>query len=320
MAGKVCAYACLVAAIFATATTGANDEEEPPATPLLQQQRPDIYVDTDTDYLGDYAVYPGVSNEDFAVNRNPQSVAGLYASADTADNSNAVDDGIGVGVGVGAGDGFNERLMSSDGNGDEDLAGRSKRRMNSFIRLGRDQQKLKLARSFIRLGRAHQQPSRLDNFMRFGRAGSARKAGSSFVRFGRGGEEDFPEAMRFIRRGDSFIRFGKRSESADGLMPMRVTRSNVGNGLMIQNTGERGRLAGGQATSDEINRIERNGKQFIRFGRRDDSFVRLGKKKSIGTETEFYKTLMANSSNNVDSDGSDGGNRVADELPHAHFV
>lgn len=307
MPGNVCAYACLVAVIFASvATCVSDDDEQPPTSQLLMaQQRPAVYADTMSDYLGDYAVYPGVSNEDFAANRDPPSMAVLFTGGDTADSSDAADDG--------AGDDMDRTSIGFVGDDGSDFAARAKRRQNSFIRLGRaQQQRMKFTRNAIRMGRSGAlQPSRQDNFMRFGRAGSTRKAASNFVRFGRGNENDFPEAMRFIRRGDSFIRFGKRSESTlDG----RATRSNAASGQM-------GPISG-RAATDGLNRIERNDKQYIRFGRRDDSFVRLGKKKSIGPDVKFYKALKTNASDNMensDTNSGDGG-RIADEPAHVKFV
>lgn len=256
------------------------------------QPQPASYVDN-ADYASEYAAYPASSEAD----PNPDLSTVFFTH--TADlNADEDDDADDVDTDVDA----HRRTASSSSEGpatvthghsvlnDEAveeyaaalaLANRRKRAMQSFIRLGR--QPRPSGSGFVRFGRgSNPAPARLDGFMRFGRGGHG------FMRFGRnsGGASQMPsDALRFGRRGDNFIRFGKRAGSTlgGGRDAQMLLMDGIG-------SGEKGAVD--EDAMQRLDRIERNGnKQFIRFGRRDDAFMRLGKKSSaIGPQSEFYKS------------------------------
>lgn len=171
---------------------------------------------------------------------------------------------------------------------------------HGFIRLGRDPSydgySRKSDKNLIRFGR--NESPKTNGFIRFGRSDN------SFMRFGRNSEDTGGEAMRFGRRGDKFIRFG-RSGGGGGsgsVMPQQLQhiskersledlfRVNNNDRMVTSDAATTGgvgfdasenflRAALLQSSPSTLNRIGRNG-NFIRFGRRDNGFIRLGKKKS----------------------------------------
>ncbi|XP_037035700.1 uncharacterized protein LOC119073934 isoform X2 [Bradysia coprophila] len=115
-------------------------------------------------------------------------------------------------------------------------------------------------KNFVRLGRDGEDYSRYQrsekNLIRFGRNDNSK--GNGFIRLGRSekgmlrfGRNDNSEAMRFGRRGDKFIRFFVAPNLNAAESSLQPSRS--------------------------INRPGRTDK-YIRFGRGDNGFVRLGRK------------------------------------------
>lgn len=272
----------------------------------------------DTDYVGEYA-YPAAAsdeidtrhsasaglmfyNSDVSDNDEPDistpllvssmssasSSSGNNAVSDAEDNFNIADDGI---------DGDFVTALVPAPRRKQPAAKRSKQARSaaispSFIRFGRDS-KTGVSRldGFLRYGRSG--PS----FMRFGRSHSA----PNFMRFGRSGIEEpaSGDVLRFGRRGDNFIRFGKRAHREDGgeaeLLPQRSLRSQA---EQIGAGDQRQLLLAGDGTADEkgvmdamlrqsngMNRFERNGKEFIRFGRRDDGMQPISGKQKMGSSS-----------------------------------
>lgn len=120
----------------------------------------------------------------------------------------------------------------------------------------------------IRFGR-NESPAKPNNFIRFGRSDKA------FVRLGRDDQDD---TMRFGRRGDKFIRFGRSGAGdlkTDQLAKLRAFGEPIVNSE--NNLDEMLQTKLFDIVHPSSKRLSRNDK-FIRFGRRDNGFIRLGKK------------------------------------------
>lgn len=144
----------------------------------------------------------------------------------------------------------------------------------NFVRLGRnsDGYERKSDKNFVRFGR-NDSPAKNNAFIRFGRSDK------SFVRFGR----DENDAVRFGRRGDKFIRFGRSGGGAkdttlsiNDLAKLSHNRDMFTDDSNVDNLNSNSIL---KTIDGPLSRIGRNG-NFVRFGRPDHAFVRLGKKKS----------------------------------------
>ena len=128
---------------------------------------------------------------------------------------------------------------------------------HGFIRFGRNSNND--AKNLIRFGRNEGVKS--NGFVRLGRSDK------SFVRLGR---DDGDQSLRFGRRGDNFIRLGRSfggSTASDDLLRYRLA--------MFQKP----LLSFKKPLENEESRVTRG--NFIRLGRRDNSFIRLGKKNDI---------------------------------------
>lgn len=300
-----------------------------PQQQQLQQHQPhgqlvaaDVYADPDADETPssiDYGTNGSVESNEAASTyaaKNRAIADGLMPSPnderDSENYNSYSNDRNGGATAVDAAD-------STESDADS-LAARRKRNMhNDFIRLGRQPHALHASSSFMRFGRGGggQQPVRLDGFMRFGRAMP------SFMRFGRTNAMDDAavEGLRFGRRGDNFIRFGKRNGGGGGgggsgggeqisplVIPMRAVRSDEGGTEQHHHLHQQQQLlladaqqldAAQRRLSDGLNRIERNGKEFIRFGRRDDAFVRLGKKNALDGGSQETNASRAEAADEV---------------------
>lgn len=163
-----------------------------------------------------------------------------------------------------------------------------KRSEKNFVRLGRDSE------DYSRYQRAEK------NLIRFGRDNFR---GTGFIRLGRSdkgmlrfGRNDNAEAMRFGRRGDKFIRFG---------------RSNGGNdkdSFLVADT-----LNAVDNSLKPLRPISRPGRldKYIRFGRADNGFIRLGRR-----DEEFKFAPDSTTSDDIDSEEKDE-NAAVDDDNHA---
>lgn len=178
---------------------------------------------------------------------------------------------------------------------------------HGFIRLGRDPYNSKKSdKNLIRFGR--NESPKTNGFIRFGRSDN------SFMRFGRN-SEDAGEPMRFGRRGDKFIRFGRSGGGGGSSVAAQKTHPVVKDRSLEDFLKTNDRIvspesiaaaagdfdslssdsllrAALQSPPPTLNRFGRNG-NFIRFGRRDNGFIRLGKKKSERKLDDVEKGAVA---------------------------
>lgn len=269
----------------------------------------------DTDYAGEYAFPAAVSDELESRHSVPTGV--MYyadgADGDDADISTPLQNSlISSSSGFGSNSEDNNNSNTSDDRLTDDAAaaadyaasvlGQAARRKGPAVKRSKLTRAASANPSFMRFGRAGKHS--LDGFLRYGRSGpnfirfGRSHSTPNFLRFGRsGGSNDVPataDVLRFGRRGDNFIRFGKRDGGgggADGeaellpMLPVRALRASDEHDqrqLLVapraDGTVDEKGMNAMLRLANEMNRFERNGKDFIRFGRGDDGLPALGGK------------------------------------------